>query len=111
MSVLQQAKAKYKAQLGNDLLSVELPDYELTVYFRPVTNLMQQQKVIELHQQGKIVEALVETVITRALDADGKKMFSSADRDELLREVNPDFVIQIATAINNNGEVPADLGN
>ena len=55
------------------------------------------------------MEALVETLIQKALDENGKRLFSNADRDILLREVDPNVMIRVATAINTKEE--QDLGN
>lgn len=109
MSVLAKAREHYKSQLSGELQSIEVPEWETTVYYKSTSNFLQEQKIIKLHGEGKMVEALVETLIQKALDADGKKMFSSADRDIMLREVDPNVMIRVATAINSKEE--QDLGN
>lgn len=112
MSVLSQAKEHYKSQIGGELKSIEVPEWNTTVYFRTASNFLQEQTIIKLHQEGKMAEALVETLIQKALDADGKRIFTQADRDVLLREVDPNVIITVCTAINNKGEIAEeDLGN
>ena len=59
-----------------------------------------QSAIMQLHQQGKVVEALVETIIVRALDANGKRMFQPAERVHLLNSVDPQVLVKIATALN-----------
>lgn len=114
MSVLNKAKEHYKEKLGGTMGSVEVPEWETTVYFKQIVNFSQQQKIIKLSQEGKVVEALVETLIVKALDQDGKRMFSSADRDVLMREVDPDVILRVCTAINKTQEddsLDAEMGN
>jgi len=57
---------------------------------------------MQLHQQGKVVEALVETIIVKALDANGKKLFQPAERLHLLNSVDPKVLVKIATELNND---------
>jgi hypothetical protein len=47
----------------------------------------------------------------RALDKDGKNMFNFGDKDVLMREVDPNIIIKICTAMNDTGEGDQALGN
>ena len=75
-------------------MSIEVPEWETTVYFKQYSNFMTEQKIIE-YNGGKLAEALVETLIQKALDEDGKKLFRQADRATLLREVDPNIIIRV----------------
>jgi hypothetical protein len=44
---------------------------------------------------------LVESVIAKALDPEGKPMFTKFDKNTLMNEVDPQVLIRIATAVNN----------
>ena len=109
MSVLEKAKQHYKSQLAGEIQSIEVPEWETTVYYKSTNNFMAEQKIIQLHTQGKMVEALIETLIQKALDENGNKMFRPADRDILLREVDPQVIIRVCTQINSKEE--PNLGN
>lgn len=112
MSVMQKARSHFKEQLAGELNSLEVPEWETTIYWKNVSTFVQEQKVIELHGKGNLVEALVETLIQKALTKEGKRMFSNADRDVLMREVDPNVIIKVCTAINNGAEQAEDsLGN
>lgn len=112
MSVLKKATDHYRSQVGGELMSIEVPEWDCTVYYKQYSNFMTEQKIIEFHNDGKLAEALVETLIQKALDEDGKKLFRQADRATLLREVDPNIIIRVCTAINQGKEeVEADLGN
>jgi hypothetical protein len=112
MNVLDTAKEHFKEQLANGLQELEVPEWKCTVYYKPQANFHQQHKVIKLHTEGKLAEALIETLIIRACDKDGKPMFKSADRDILMRQVDPDVIVRVVTAINNKQqEAETNLGN
>ncbi len=108
MSVLDNATKHYKDQLAGGLQSVEVPEWDTTVYFKPAATFAQQSKIISLTQKGELVDAMVETLMQRALTQDGKKMFTFADRVVLLNEVDPEVIIRVVTAINNT---KAEVGN
>ena len=112
MSVITNARNHYKNQIGGELKSIEVPEWETTVYYKTVSNFVEEQKIIELHNKGELVGALVETLIQKARHADGKKMFSNADRDVLMREVDPNVIIRVCTEINRNKALGEEsLGN
>ena len=100
MSVLNKATSHFKEKLSGEMNSIEVPEWETTIFFKSVSTFVQQQKVIEYHGKGNMVDALVETLISRALDVNGKRVFSNADRDVLKREVDPNVIIRVCTAIN-----------
>lgn len=113
MSVIDNAKAHYKEVLGAGLQGpIKVPEWDVDVYYKPSANFTQQAQVIELHQAGKSVEALVMTLILRALDADGKPLFNKANKAELMRSVDPDVIVRIVDEINNHEvDVEDALGN
>ena len=51
--------------------------------------------------QGKTVEALIESLIVKALDKDGKRIFMDADRINLMNEADPAVIVRVAGQINN----------
>jgi GTP cyclohydrolase II len=111
MTVLNQAKEHFRAQLANGMKEISVPEWNTTIYYKPQTTFAQQSKVIKLHSEGKLAEALVETLMYRALDKDGKNMFNFGDKDVLMREVDPNIIIKICTAMNDTGEGDQALGN
>lgn len=48
-SVLDKAKNHYQTILSGGLQSIEVPEWETTIYFKPITNFSVEQKIIELH--------------------------------------------------------------
>lgn len=112
MSVLTNAKAHMQNVLAQGLQSIDVPEWETTIYFKPASTFAQEQKVIELHSKNKLVEALVETLIQKSLDQEGKKIFTQADRIVLMREVDPEIIIKVVGLMNDAKEAAKDaLGN
>ena len=94
-SVLDKATAHFRNRISGDLKSIHVPEWETKVYFKASMTLKEQSKLIELSQQGKTVEALVETLIVKARNEDGTKMFSIADKPVFMNEVDPQVLIRI----------------
>ena len=102
MSVLQKAKKHFHSLNSGELNSIDVPEWETKVYWKMGgLNFAQQSKVIELTNAGKTAEALVEMLILRAIDADGKKMFKQVEKNEIMREVDPDIILKVVTAMND----------
>jgi hypothetical protein len=114
--VLEAAKAHFKDVLSQGLkgpiIVKEWGDQE--VYYKPATNFFQESKIVELQSQGKTVDALIMSLILRALDKEGKPLFTQGDRQELMREVDPNVILRIVTEMNDpadNEKVEQALGN
>lgn len=101
MSAISNAKKHFKSKLAGGLQKITVPEWETDVYFKPSYSFAVEQKIIALQQQGKTVEALVETLLTKALDPDGKPMFNKGDKNALMYEVDPNVIIRVCTEINN----------
>lgn len=109
--VLEKATAHFRNQISGDMKMIEVPEWEAKIYYKPVTTLREQGKILELSQQGKAVEALVESLIVRARNEDGSRMFNTVDKVTLLNEVDPQILVRIVGQMN---EVPMDefaIGN
>ena len=100
--VLEAARSHYKGLLSNGLRGpVRVPEWDnAEVWFKASSNFLQESKIVELNQQGKTVEALITSLIIRALDADGKPLFNATDKPELMREVDPGVVLRVLGEMN-----------
>jgi hypothetical protein len=99
--VLSKAIEHFKDRVGDKMLSIEVPEWGTTIYYKAVSSFKEQSAILQLHNQGKVVEALVETIVTKARKEDGTKMFAPADRTVLLNQADPDVILRIATVLNN----------
>lgn len=91
----------YQSAIGGEMTKISIPEWDMDVYCRKTYPFREEARIIELQAQGKTVEALVESLIVKALDKDGKKIFTSADRISLMNEADPAVIIRIVGEINN----------
>jgi hypothetical protein len=106
--VLDKATAHFRNQISGEMQVVDAPEWETKIYYKSAVSLKEEGKILELSQQGKTVEALVESLIVRARNEDGTKMFNFADKAALLNEVDPKVLIRIVGEMNKI--VEEDLG-
>ena len=113
--VLEAAKAHFKDILAQGLKGpIKVPEWEAEIWYKPATTFQQESKIVELTSQGKTVEALVESLIMRALDAEGKPLFTRADKPELMRAVDPSIIMRVMADMNDNEtakDIEDGLGN
>lgn len=100
MSVLERATKHFRSKLDGSLEKISVPEWETDIYFYPTTALKDESTILKLQQEGKTVEALVQTLIVKCRNSDGSKMFAPADRAALLNEVDPKIIIRIASQVN-----------
>lgn len=98
--VLEKATSHFRSKIGGDMKRITVPEWECDIYFKPTLTLREQGKLVELASQGKQVEALVESLIVKARNADGSKMFNVADKATLMNEVDPNVIIRVVGEIN-----------
>ena len=113
MSVINKAAEHFKMIVSQDMKSVEVPEWETTLFFKAAVSFAAEQKVIALHTEGKQVDALCESLVNRACDAEGKRVFTNADKVTLMNSVDPAVILRIVNQMNAlSSEVDAtDLGN
>ena len=99
--VLDKAIEHFKSKNSDGLKEFHVEEWDTTIYYKTVTAFKDQSAVMQLHQQGKVVEALVETIITKARNSDGSKMFKPAERLYLMEECDPEVLVKIATELNS----------
>lgn len=99
--VLDKATAHFRGRISGEMKSIHVPEWDCKIWFKSATTLKEQSKLIELSQQGKTVEALVESLIVKARNEDGSKMFSMPDKMVLMNEVDPNVIIRIVGEIND----------
>lgn len=102
--VLDRATAHFRSKLTSEMNKVHVPEWETDIWFKATNTLKEEAKMIELAQAGKTVEALVETLIIRARNEDGSKMFNTLDKTVMMNEVDPAVLIRVVGEINNFAE-------
>lgn len=109
-SAIDKAKAHFRSVIDQGLLGpIEVPEWDLKVYYRATISLAAQSEMIKLNQEGKQTEALVTMLITRALDEEGKPIFKKIDKLELMKAADPAVILRIIEEINDNSTDAEDL--
>lgn len=109
--VLEKATAHFRTQVSGTMNKIHVPEWECDIYFKSVNTLREESKLIELAQQGKTVEALVETLIMKARNIDGSKMFGLPDKMIFMNEVDPQVVIRVVGEMNVSNADNSNLEN
>jgi hypothetical protein len=108
--VLDAATSHFREKINAGMQSITVPEWDnVKVYFKPTVTLKEQSKLIELATQGKSVEALVETLIVKARNEDGTKMFSPAEKVVFMNEVDPSILIRVVSDINSLSQEINDM--
>lgn len=110
---IDRATAHYKEMLASDLKGpIKVPEWDLDVYWHPSATMAEESVIIELTQAGKTTEALVMTLILKAKDADGNKLFEIGDKLRMMKAVDPAVILKVVSAMNTTTENAEDaLGN
>jgi|AntAceMinimDraft_5_1070358.scaffolds.fasta_scaffold132724_2 hypothetical protein len=106
MSVLDKAKKHYTNIINQEPIKVEVPEWDSTLYAKPSISLAKLGEIMELSNAGKSAEAMALTLIYRLIDEEGNPVFRKAEKNELLRSVDPDVLSRIITTISDN--TPSD---
>ena len=107
--VLDKATSHFRTKISGEMKRVHVPEWDCDIYFKPTLTLREQGKLVELASQGKQVEALVESLVVKARNQDGTKMFTMPDKMILLNEVDPGVIIRVVGEINEANGEEADL--
>ena len=102
MQITDKIAKHYQKRIGGELKKYHVDEWDTDIYYRTTYPLKDEARVLELQAQGKTIEALVESIITKARDKEGNKVFVDADRVKLMNEADPLVVVRVATTINND---------
>ena len=79
---------------------IDVPEWNTTIYAKPLTLAEKRKLYRNLGAKSEDVSSMmVEALIMKAEDKDGKKLFTPDDRDRLMNKVDPDVVSAVATEI------------
>ncbi len=100
MSVLDNAKKHFSDRALGKLKKIKVKEWKTDIYYKPVNNFAVESRIIELSQKNQLTEALIETLILKALDADGKPLFGRLDKIAFMNEIDPAVITRVVTQIN-----------
>lgn len=101
MSIQDKISQHYQQAISGELKKYHCKEWGTDIYFRTTYPFKDEARIVDFATKGNLTEALVETLIVKARDADGKRLFQDADRLKLMNEADPTVIISIANAINN----------
>lgn len=90
----------WQQAIAGDMTKIRVDEWDMDIYIKRAYAFKDESRVMKLQSQGEPVEALVETVIVKALDKNGKRIFNDADKVNLMNEADPSVILKIVTAIN-----------
>lgn len=109
-SAISAVTGHFKEKLSGKLMKYTCKEWKLDIYYKALASLNVENKIMSMQQQGKTAEALVESILLKALNADGDRLFSNMDKDELLNEADPNVIVKVASVLNNaNSETVEDI--
>jgi len=98
---LENVTSHFKNKISGEMNKVHVPEWQMDIYYKSSNTLKEQQGIIQQAQKGNTVEALVESLIMKARDKDGKKIFKPADKTVFMNEADPEVVIRVVGEMNN----------
>lgn len=101
---IEQATKHFDNLINQKLNEYYVEEWDITVYYRTTLTWREQARILDMSTGGKTSDALIETVVIRCLEKDGKPMFTTADRTTLQNSVDPNTLLRIVGAINSTGD-------
>lgn len=108
MSIMDKATAHFADRMSGSLLELQVPEWDETIYYKPSISLKSQAPISKLLAEGKSEEALVASLIIRALTAEGKPLFRPADKVMLLNKTDPAIISRIIKEISDNDALSSE---
>ena len=106
MGVLDNAKAHFDKL---ETKAIEVPEWDTIIYSTPFT--MGQKKTLWKFAKDDDFEFMVRTLILKALDKDGKKLFDISNKLELMNNASPDVITRIVGEISVSQTIDDMEGN
>jgi len=97
----ERAKQQFReTRTRETLVSIPVPEWSTTVWYWPAMTLAERREIFLLAKSDGDntvldLEAIAVTLIVRARDAEGKRLFAKAERFELLNDYDPGVLARI----------------
>ena len=89
--IMERVRAHF-ASFGEQKL--EVPEWGSTIHWSPLT--LEERSVLNRSQSSDDIKLMAEVIIMKARDAEGKPLFTIADRQGLLQKADPLVIARIA---------------
>lgn len=97
----------YQSAIGGAMEKIRVDEWDMDIYYRKTYSFKDEQRIIQLQGEGKIVDSLVESLIVKARDIEGKRIFADADRITLMNEADPTVITRVVGQINGASKTMA----
>tara|TARA_B110000908_G_C9848449_1_gene268814 strand:+ start:68 stop:412 length:345 start_codon:yes stop_codon:yes gene_type:complete len=78
------------------------------IYYKPSMNFRDQGAVLRLHGDNKPADAVIMTLILKAMYENGKKIFVKSDMTEISLSYSPEVVSRIVTEMSDDEPVTVE---
>jgi hypothetical protein len=99
MGIIEQAEAHYREVLAREPKPIEIPEWGGTYYVRPQISVKNKMDIQQKLTGDKMDEGLALTLIYYLVDKNNEAVLSKPDRVTLMRSVDPDVLIRVASEI------------
>ena len=99
--VMKKISKHYQSLVTKDMEMLNVPEWDMDIYYRTTNSFADERAMIAHQTKGEIVEALVQSIVSKARDKNGKKILSDAHKDQLMNEADPKVLTRVATHLNN----------
>ncbi len=106
MSILDNAKSHFDKI---ETKAIEVPEWDTIIYSTPFT--MGEKKSLWKFAKDDDFEFMVRTLILKALDKDGNKLFDISHKRDLMDSVSPDVITRIVGEISISQTIEDMEGN
>lgn len=109
MSILDKAVKHFESVIAESkVYKITVEEWDEEIYFKPLESLRAEtvNVIMQARKRGD-VDGLIEILIARALDQNGKKLFKSVEFDVIKRQVSPVIIARIIERM--NAEDAADM--
>jgi len=103
-NAIDKITSHFNKLVTNNLQEGYIEEWDLKFWYYPTYSIRDNIKSMELNAQGKVLEALIENIITKAKNEDGSRMFAPASKSRLMNEADPKVIIKMAGIMNNDAE-------
>lgn len=102
--LMSKIRNHYAESVSGDMKEIYVSEWDTTFYYKKGTNFQQESKVMELQNAGKTADALVQVLVNRLLDSEGKRVFNEHNKQELMKAADPKVLLQVVGMINDDDE-------
>ena len=92
--VLAKAKAHWNEIISMDPVKIYVAEWDTDIYVWPAT-VAEQDKIV----RAEGLDRLIQTIIVRSKNADGKRLFQDYEAEVLANSVSPAVIVDVATAM------------